>query len=200
MVLAESLTFDPKTHTYYWAGEAVPSVTQILAARGMYTGSEHWTDQSRDIGRAVHDAIHLSHEDDLDIMSLDERIVGHYQAFLKFRYETGMKPRLWEVRLYHRIFGYAGTFDLTADCGGVYTLIDFKTGGGEQQVAYKLQLAAYDLLIGNNREQVGEYPIRAVTVELRADGKYNMRVVENITYWHARWLECCNLTNLFRRS
>lgn len=107
------LTFDEGPHRYYWNGRPVPNVTSIIAP---------WTDWSlipperleaaRQRGKARHkmvevDCLGLEHE-----YTWPEWIAGARMAWERFKDDTGFICWTPEKKLYHRVYGYAGTADL----------------------------------------------------------------------------------------
>src|SRR5437764_459731 len=109
-----SFTFDPASHLYRVGGRAVPSVTQILAARGLYKGCEHCTEESRERGKAVHSAIHFLDEGDLDKATVDPRIEPYLRAYEKFMRECRVETLVNETALMSAKWGFAGRFDRLA--------------------------------------------------------------------------------------
>lgn len=167
--LAEGrLQFDAATHRYTLAGRDLPSVTQVLASVGIIDYSHLPPDvrsMALERGRAVHEAIALDLEGDLDEESISE-IAGYVQAARSARRELGVDVAIdgWEIRRYHGTFLYAGTIDLLA--GDV--VVDWKTNQAEYWVRF--QLAAYAALV------CGPLPprrIERVCVELHDDGTYS---------------------------
>ena len=90
MSAVEQLLFDEATHTYTVGDTTLPSVTDIIKPLQEYAAIpaiilEH----ARQKGDATHHAIRLDHENDLDISTLDDSIVPRYEAWLKFKQDTG---------------------------------------------------------------------------------------------------------------
>jgi len=112
------LTFDPVAHVYYWHGKPVPNVTRVIG---------HLTDYSRippavlanaqREGLAVHKMVELDARGTLDVEHLlaDEATAwlrGPYQAWCRFKEESGIDIWCAEQPLYHPRKGYAGTPDV----------------------------------------------------------------------------------------
>lgn len=196
------LTFDPELHAYSVAGVRVPSVTQILAERGMYD-TRWFTEASRKRGTDVHTAIHLLAEDDLDWSTVDPQIEPYVRAYERFVNETRLERFAWELALYHPEKRYAGTLDLLAWMHDEpnLTLFDFKTG--PYSVIHDVQIALYRELMKVNCVQHGLTLAEAVNispqvVELRSDGTYKLpkmilRNVDAMLYG----LQLVSLTHLF---
>lgn len=164
------LTFDADTHTYRLDGRVLPSVTQVLERTGLVDYS-FLPPATRDMalarGRAVHEAIALDLEGDLDESSLegqDGSIAGYIEAARSARRDLGIigQPELFEHRAHHPAYLYAGTCDLIH--GDL--LIDWKTNKAEWWV--RLQTAAYAAL----HPEPGRF--RRIAVELHNDGTYRL--------------------------
>jgi hypothetical protein len=123
-------------------------------------------------GRAVHEAIALDLEGDLDEESADEAgILGYVQAARIARAALGiLVPAAWEERVFHTGFRYAGTLDLRA--GNI--IVDWKTNQAEYWVRF--QLAAYAAAIAqtDGRTHWGAGLVRRVCFELHDDGSYRL--------------------------
>lgn len=160
------LTFDEDSHTYFFDGEEVPSVTQILNEVGL-TGnfSSPATLDGMERGKLVHQACEFLDYDDLVLESLDPAIEPYVKAYQKFKDETGFKPELIEKRLYHPELRYAGTLDRVGEMRGERVVIDLKTSKNIDKVV-GLQLAAYEMAL-NNIHILPRY-----AVQLKNDGSY----------------------------
>ncbi|MSR15332.1 MAG: hypothetical protein EXR86_12370 [Gammaproteobacteria bacterium] len=131
------LTFDPQAHVYRVDGEVVPSVTQILEHAGMI--SAFCKDPlAAERGSRVHEACALLAQNQLDLATLDERIMGYVLSYAAF---LGAASNWTLIRVEQRVFEplhqYAGTYDALFHGW----LIDLKSGGPAKWHA--LQLAAY---------------------------------------------------------
>ena len=74
----------------------------------------------------MHLATALFDRDDLDESTLDERLRGYLNAWIRFRSETGFKPELVEQKFHHPKLNYAGTPDRTGWIEGQYGVLDLK--------------------------------------------------------------------------
>lgn len=107
------LTFDEAEHRYYWNGEPVPNVTSILSGLTDYSRiAPAVLEEARQKGVAVHKMVELDCANDLDVDTLPDWMRGHYQAWQRFREETGFECWASEHKLYHPKLRYAGTLDL----------------------------------------------------------------------------------------
>lgn len=151
---AADVTFEPLRHEYMLPnGTLVPSVTEILRAVGVSTDFEGLAslgrrvadaiDLKREIGHALHADAHAFDDDDLDWTTVDPRVEPYLRAWVTFRENTGLVPTVRERRVYHPVYGYAGTLDgIFALPAGRRALVDIKTGDPDDSgCAY--QTAAY---------------------------------------------------------
>ncbi len=172
-----SLTFDAASHTYYWNGVRVPSVTQVLEDVGIVDYS-HLPERIRrhalDRGSAVHLATRFDDEGDLSDSSVSEEIAGYLQAWRSFRERSGFQPGHIEKQFYSQLYQYAGTLDrvgyFTSAAFGSSSyapiLLDIKSGEAPAWVKY--QLAAYANFYANAAQ------FRRIAVELHSDGTYKL--------------------------
>lgn len=134
------IEFDAATHVYRVNGVVVPSVTQILAV--LSDGAKQfYTKESRDRGRAVHAAIDLLHDGDLDESSIDARVLPYLEAYRCFLLDSGYLSVGRECVAHSDIHGYCGTLDALGSFVSGYALLDIKTGSipatvGAQTAAY----------------------------------------------------------------
>lgn len=179
-ICTPGLQFDPEAHAYAHAGRRLVSVTQVLDRAGMVEGTEWFTEESRERGRAVHAAIHYYDEGDLDEESLHEKIRPYLDAYKAWLADTRATTFGSEIALADTERGYAGTLDRLCWMGAVLgkdlALLDFKSGA--PCAAHSVQLAAYNQLVRTNRALLGlelsELPTSFWIVQLSSDGKYHM--------------------------
>ncbi len=130
-------------HIYRLDGVVVPNVTRILG--DLYDWNlvpPEILEHKRQIGAAVHRAIELDLEDDLDPSSLDSQLEGYFEAWRRFRREKRFNCCLSECWVASKKFRYAGTLDLAGSLDGSNVLIDTKSTG-EAHPSSALQTAAY---------------------------------------------------------
>lgn len=141
------LTFEAETHTYWYEGRKIPSVTQILKGVGIIDDS-WFTEESRTRGSYVHEATHLDDIGTLDEDSLDAAIRPYVEQWRRFKSECKVTISSIEEMVYDPIYGYAGRFDRTLFFGDCTTevLPDIKTGSKAKW--HCLQTAAYQDTIG----------------------------------------------------
>lgn len=108
------LTFDEGPHIYRWNDLIVPSVTQVikdLTSFDMIPATV--LELARQKGVYVHKMVELWANNQLgERDDQPEWIRPAYDEFLKFAHDTGLKVVASERRVYHPVYGYAGTLDL----------------------------------------------------------------------------------------
>ncbi|GIU74786.1 MAG: hypothetical protein KatS3mg004_1873 [Bryobacteraceae bacterium] len=184
--MTTEIQFDAAAHSYTIDGRQVPSVTQVLEAVGLINYSHiPWgtRQMALDRGRAVHEAIALDLEGDLDDESADEAgILGYVEAARSARAALGiLVPIAHEERVYHRQLDYAGTLDLRVD--GL--ILDWKTNQAEYWVRF--QLAAYAAALSSMCLRSGQTHwsagiVRRICVELHEDGTYRLMEIPAVDW------------------
>jgi hypothetical protein len=176
-------TFNPESHLYEVDGHPIPSVTQVMRAVNIsydysMVGAQT-LEHKRQIGVALHAALHFLQEADLDTESLDEAIRPMIDGYKLFIDDTGFKPGGCEVRVWPNVNGmrYGGTLDVVGTIKGEPTLIDFKCSSGSPHHSYGCQTAAYEM--GLPRPLVPPFKYRRYSLQPRENGSYN---------WH-EWKE-----------
>jgi len=199
------LKIDLSSHTYYyWDGETIPSVTQIIGEWRPVSvyGVEYYVNtftghvvdaerfrEARDWGNAVHKMLALYLHRKLDESSLHESLIPILEQFDEWMRLNHVEPLEIEKPLYNEQYRYAGTPDLICKLNGRLSIVDYKTGSydmaGPQLAAYYKtgsydmagpQLAAYCMLY---KPLVGKD--RYVLHIPRRDSKINMICLRNFT-------------------
>jgi hypothetical protein len=187
------IEFNEELHEYRVAGVRKPSVTTIIAAAGLIDDS-HFTEESRERGKAVHAASHYLDEGDLDLSTVLGEHRPYLDAWVKFRNQTEFEPDRIEHRVYHSIYGYCGTLDRTGRFGDRSTaILDIKTG--LEAAWHAIQIGAYSYAL--EQEGVKANSFRKMTVMLRRDGTFKVKEYPASEYrdnWNT-FLSCLNLWN-----
>lgn len=134
--------FDKTLHRYTLNGSELISVTKALNLAGLI--DDRWfTDEARDRGRAVHDAVLFHIQDDLVYESISPIALPYFKAFLKCEKEENLKYiiNLCEKPQYSLEPLYSGMPDIICYSRGRPWQLEMKTGSWET-AAY--QTAAYD--------------------------------------------------------
>ena len=166
------ISFDEERHEYRIDGYLVPSVTGILKPIVSLGGSDDARDFKRQIGKALDTAITLHERQDLDLDSLDLAVLPFFEAWLKFKEETGFRVLLNQPIVYSKKLRFAGTPDLIgtriADSDVPEEIIDTKCTW-VMDAATAIQTAAYSLAA---HESLGFKIKKRTGVQLLRDGTY----------------------------
>jgi len=165
------LAFDAEQHVYRLGDRPLPAVTAILSATGIADFTGPWfTEDIRDRGTYVHQAVALEVEGALDEEALDPALLPYLEGWRAFLAETGCEIEHWERPVCDPVLGYAGTLDgIVRGLTPRRTLIDIKLGlyasAGPQTAAYRrLALNFYAHPVAMDR----------AVVELVGDGRYRL--------------------------
>lgn len=121
-------------------------------------------------GTRVHAFTEHLDQDDIDWNQVEDEEMGFVLAWERFKKQSGFSILRSEVRLFHPVLMFAGCFDREGFFpDGVKVCLDIKTGSIAPTTA--LQLAAYEILIGEPRKRVA--------VELHEDGTYRIETFKN---------------------
>ncbi len=165
----ERLTFYAPDHTYRFAGELVPSVTQVLKSAGIVDYSQIPQDvllNAARRGTAVHRALEFFDRDELDEDSLSAELRPYLEAYRSFLADSGFQPGHVENRVYHPLHRYAGTLDRLGVLNGEAVVLDFKTG--IVLPGHAIQLAAYNCCLPAPRR------FRRFALQLTGEAKYKL--------------------------
>lgn len=140
------LEFDAERHEYRFEGKLVPSVSSII--RELSMADLQFVDravlaEAAARGTAVHATTEWYDREGWqpEMYDLPGELLGPLLAWIGFRYETGFDPTHIEQRLYHPVFGYAGTADRLGWARGEAWVLDIKTS--EPHDWHGVQLAGY---------------------------------------------------------
>ena len=176
------VTLDETTHVYtHRDGHRPPSVTAILGSVPPWSQRFDRADpadleRKGAIGRAVHLACEYFDQGVLDWGSLDPAVQPYVDGWILFCQEKRVEVLEVEQKVYHPIYGYAGTLDriLRADChrGRGLALVDLKTGdatmAGPQTAAY---LHAWHAMRDESGSPI-DAPVERWSVQLLPTGRY----------------------------
>jgi len=151
-------------HVYHTDdGRVMPGVTSIIRAAGLMGDTSHYTEYARERGKAVHAAVEMHEQDDLDPASLHPDIVPYLDAWKLCKHDTGFESETQEQIIFNPTYQYAGTLDLAGFIGNDTAVIDLKTGVHAHWWA--LQTAAYNAVAKCKKR---------FSLELHNDGKYKL--------------------------
>lgn len=188
------LIFLEDTHEYFYNGEKMPSVTQVLKPLFDFSCvGDEVLEVARQRGQIVHKLCELDDRDDLDPDSVDPALQPYLDAWRNFRRDTHFTPRRIEHRLINPQYRYAGTEDregtLSDTLKHMVDLIDIKTSAllGPEVGP---QLAGYE-----NARAADEPPIyRRLAVQLKKNGKYHIELYPDRSDF-AVFLSCLQIHN-----
>jgi hypothetical protein len=106
------ISFNEERHEYRIDGYLVPSVTAIIKPLITVGGMPDVREYKRQIGKALDTAITLWERQDLDIDTVDPAVLPFFEAWIKFKQETGFRVLLNQPIVYSKKLRFAGTADL----------------------------------------------------------------------------------------
>lgn len=165
----EELTFDEIMHRYYVDGTEVPSVSRVMEPLkdANYAGiSDKTLKKAADKGTAVHDAIENFVKFGIEDINPEHK--AYYDAFMSWWQEKRPIVVGSEIRVYHKLLGYAGTIDLLCYIDDLLTLIDFKTTYTVSDMSCGVQLEAYAKALESHGIKVDQKMI----LHLKRDGRH----------------------------
>lgn len=168
-----NLAFDAEKHQYVLDGQILPSVTQVLSATG-FVDATWFTPEATTRGSYVHKLVELHITRELDETTVDDALVGYFDAWKRFVDESGVDTDTWTVEKpmgswAHR---FAGTPDYIGIIGGKVAVIDLKTSV-TVSASEQLQTAAYKMLINETRQQ-GLPVTHRFSLHVAAEGTYKL--------------------------
>lgn len=163
------LTFDAGPHLYRLNGEVIPSVTQImepLSRRKYERVSEVTLKRAAEKGEAVHEGCENWLKYGIEDVPLEH--MGYFRAFKEWWSLRNPSLVGSEIRIYHKLYRYAGTIDLLVYIAGVLTLVDIKTTWNLEEKLCRTQLEAYVQALASHGIIVEDKRI----LHLKRDGKW----------------------------
>jgi len=145
----ETLRLDDVSHRAFLGGRELIRVTTALD-EGLDTDKRWFTDESRQRGNYIHDALKLYATDRLDEDSIAPAMRPYWDGVPYFLETSGFRIIAAEQPIFDEHYGYAGRYDLlgrlAATSAPWVDLIDVKTGTvpptvGPQTMAYKRPIA-----------------------------------------------------------
>jgi hypothetical protein len=185
------LTFVEENHTYYWNGERVPNVTRVIASLTDYSRIDaEVLARAQAEGIAIHRMVDLDCKNNLGAVA--DWMKGRFEAWNKFKADTGFECVASEKQMYHHLLGYAGTADLFCFLPKLRKLrglanIDVKRSlyAGP---AIGLQTAGYAALWDRQPDEALKVKHRGSLV-LNDNGTYRLNFYEDVEDWTA-FLAC----------
>lgn len=165
------IDFDEATHTYWYKGIEVPSVSRVLKEAG-YQGEGMYKPEYAERGTAVHYYTEMIDKGEFNYSMAKPEYLSYVAAYEWFLDEHDFKPEQIEEKYFSHEHLYAGTVDRVGEIDGVPCLLDVKTGFYAKW--HHVQLAAYDMLVFPQDEIVRfKYDLY-----LTSDGMYKLKQSE----------------------
>ena len=146
----EYLEFDEESHTYWYQGEVIPSVTTIIKAADAgadYSGiPDYILKRAAEIGTDVHKRIELHYLEGSDPVSDDEKANEYLVGFEQFLADDVFECWETERKLACPKYWFSGTVDLVGWVNGELAVIDVKTTSKLHHETVEYQLSAYQYL------------------------------------------------------
>lgn len=185
------LTFIEDGHKYLLDGQEIPSVTQVLDSLTDFSMiAPDVLERKKQLGLAVHAAIDLEVNDDLDESSVDPQCMPYVEAFRTFKADKNFVVVINETPVCSVKYRFAGRLDLYGVMNGKTAQIDIKTVAA-MSPATALQTAAYSAAL---EETSGHKTQTRYGLQLKADGTYRLTPYTNRNDWNVflAFLSCHN--------
>ena len=156
--------FDRGKHLFIVNNEVWPSITQVLRAAGMI--DDRWFDDYSALrGTYVHKICELDLADNLNESTIDDKLLGYYEAWRRFRRDMRYIVNETEKPRVNNYYQFGGIADTVGVLNGKSAVVDIKTGA--EIPATRIQTAAQTLLF--------DWPILTrYSLQLKPDGKYKL--------------------------
>lgn len=165
---ASAFRFDAAEHAYWLGARRLPSVTDVIRAHGLV--EERWfSEEARARGSYVHRACALLDEGSLD----EERVAPEFAPYVEAwrRCRADLAPAWRAIERPVAALGFAGTPDRVGVVDGAPAIVDIKTSE-RAELWWELQLGGYAALCAMPPAA------RLLSVQLRADARYLVRIVD----------------------
>lgn len=163
------IDFDEATHTYWYDGIEVPSVSKVLREAGLQGDISFLDPKYLKRGTAVH-----GYAEDIDKGCLNyDAIIPEYMPFVAaYEWFKDEHSVLWEgveEKRFSKKYLFAGTIDRFGYLDKVSAVVDLKTGFYAKW--HQVQTAAYRLLLEGEFKAEANYDIY-----LTSDGLYKIKL------------------------
>lgn len=196
-------------------GTLVPGVTTIIGSVLAKPALIHWAwnlgrqnidyrkfrDDKADIGTLAHSMImaHLKGEepetDDYSKQQIDQA-ENCVLSYFNWEKDHPFKPILVEHPLVSEKHGFGGTIDCLARLNGRTSLVDYKTGKAIYD-DYMFQLAAYKLLLEENKHKIDE--ARILNIGRSEDEEFLDKLAGDLQFEKGIFLNCLSIYQLRRK-
>lgn len=174
VVLPPDFRFQEDSHQYFLGEKEIPGFSFLLKEFGL-VDTKFYTEFSRVKGKAIHKAIELDNEGDLNESTLDHKIAPYLKAWRKYKDANYVEPisGLVERPVVSSIYRFGCTADVPAYIGKDRTpgIIELKSSSSLPWWV-RLQLAAQQIALS---EIAGmSFPLR-IALRLGQDGHYSVK-------------------------
>lgn len=150
----QDLFFDKEAHAYYYKGERVPCVSDILKMVDVVL-LDGIPQRNLEIAAERGSRVHAATEDlEYGVLDIDDEENADIQPYLiaykKFLDDHPAYSTAREEALYSERLGYAGTLDIVKQIEGRLSVVDIKTSRTIGGLRSALQLSAYQQLWNEN--------------------------------------------------
>lgn len=173
MIDKSLLTFDEKEHRYYYNGQPVISVTQVLKpiSNEIYKNiPQRNIDKAAERGDNIHFAIEMYNL--YGAKEIDKENEGYLDGYINFAKDFNHKALKNEYMVFSELGYYAGKLDNLGEINNSLCLIDYKTTSKIYYGLVGLQLAAYRQALKEEGIEVNN----AGCLQLKKDGKYKFYI------------------------
>jgi len=167
------LTFQEDGHKYFHDSRRIDGNTDILDSFGLigHKASQGYLDR----GTAIHYALQLLDENDLDEDGVDPQIKPWIDGYKRFKEDTGFKPIRIEAMAHHDGYLFATRIDRDGKINGDLVLLELKSGAKQEWWGW--QLALQQIAVAVNYK-------KRFALSLTEDGKYKLH-----PFHERRWLD-----------
>lgn len=160
--------YDKTLEKYYSGEREVPRVSDILKDLVNYDDiNPSVLEYARTRGTAIHHAIFLHNQNDLDISTLDIEIVPYFEGWLKFLSDTGFEVLGFEEPMYSKIYDFAGRPDMWGLLNKQLCVPDIKCTA-RMEKHFPVQISGYQQLLKENKN----VDCKRGALRLLKDGRY----------------------------
>jgi hypothetical protein len=178
--MLDGLLYEEETHTYYWCGVKVPSVTEIakpISSERLNELPKWVVENARKRGKAVHEYA----EEYLLCGELDfDRIEPEYLPYVEnfVNWARTYKPKVLYTEFCMGCEEFAGTTDLICEIDDYITIVDYKTSSAVDKKSLSVQLDGYDRLA----KKYGIFAKKFMYLHLKKDG-YVFKEIKTDPAW-----------------
>ena len=176
--MTNNFQFISEPHSYILKGKSLPHPTGIIKHFGMINYdavNQGLLDYSAVKGQSIHQTTMALDKGELDMLTLNPVMYPYLEAWSDFTTDYKVEAIEHEYCNYSEKYGFGYTIDLIAKitnrAGTLIAIIDKKSGTVENEKAWRIQTALYQ--IGWNERNPDKKALLRLVVRLDDTGKYN---------------------------